>query len=209
MESEKFDIAKIYPKLYVASKEKPTIVEVPLMRVLAINGEGDPQGPRFKDSVAALYSMAYAIKFLPRMNINPEGYIDFNVTAIEVMWSMKNGAKLDISQKDNILWEAFIVVPGFVTQNIVNIARSQIPETQASERHAELHIASLQEKTSVQVLHTGSFKNEQAAAASIDAFLDKRGLKPALRLHNIYLSDPTRTKTGRLRTIIRQPVTKD
>lgn len=209
MESEKFDIAKIYPKLYVASKEMPTIVEVPLMRILAINGEGDPQGPRFKDSVAALYSMAYAIKFLPRKNINPEGYIDFNVTAIEVMWSMKNGAKLDISQKDNILWEAFVVVPGFVTQNIVNIARSQIPETQASERHTELHIASLQEKTSVQVLHTGSFKNEQAAAASIDAFLDKRGLKPALRLHNIYLSDPTRTKTGRLRTIIRQPVTKD
>ena len=209
MESEKFDIAKIYPKLYVASKEKPTIVEVPLMRILAINGEGDPQGPRFKDSVAALYSMAYAIKFLPRKNINPEGYIDFNVTAIEVMWSMKNGAKLDISQKDNILWEAFVVVPGFVTQNIVNIARSQIPETQASERHTELHIASLQEKTSVQVLHTGSFKNEQAAVALIDAFLDKRGLKPALRLHNIYLSDPTRTKTGRLRTIIRQPVTKD
>jgi hypothetical protein len=209
MESEKFDIAKIYPKLYVASKEKPTIVEVPLMRVLAINGEGDPQGPRFKDSVAALYSMAYAIKFLPRKNINPEGYIDFNVTAIEVMWSMKNGAKLDSGQKDNILWEAFIVVPGFITQNIVNIARSQIPETQASERHAELHIASLQEKTSVQVLHTGLLKNEQKATDTLNAFLDKKGFKPALRLHSIYLSDPTRTKTGRLRTIIRQPITKD
>ena len=209
MESEKFDISKIYPSLYFASKDKPTIVEVTLMRVLAINGEGDPQGPRFKDSVAALYSMAHAIKFLPRKNINPEGYIDFNVAAVEVMWSMKNGAKLDTSQKDNILWEAFIVVPGFITQNIVNIARSQIPETQASERHAELHIASLQEKTSVQVLHTGLLKNEQKATDKLNAFLDKKGFKPALRLHSIYLSDPTRTKTGRLRTIIRQPITKD
>ncbi|MSR68443.1 hypothetical protein EXS66_01495 [Candidatus Saccharibacteria bacterium] len=208
MESEKFDISKIYPVLYKASKDKPTIINVPVLRILAINGEGDQKGPRFKDSIDALYAVAYAIRSLPRKNIILDGFVDFNTTPLEAMWSMKNGSIFDASQKNNLLWEVFIVVPGFVTQKVVNMAITQTSLLQPNERYHDLHISSLQEKTSIQILHTGSLKGLRKATTLLGTHLLKKGYKPALRHHEIYFSDPTRIKTGRLRVIVRQPVTK-
>ena len=208
MNSEKFDITKIYPKLYLAKQGSVNVIDVPLMRILAISGEGDPSGPGFKSSVDAIYSVVYAIMYMPRNGILIVGFSEFRASPLEALWSMKNGQEFDIKQKDNLSWEVFVVVPGFINQSVINMAINTASKSKPNEKYKDLHIASLQEKKSAQILHVGSYATEAKDIEALHKSIKRRGYKPSARHHEIYLSDPTRTKTGRLKTIIRQPIIK-
>jgi hypothetical protein len=206
MNTDKFNIADLYPKLYTAKQKKPEIVTVPALRVLAINGEGALSGPRFQDSVSALYTVAYSIKFMPRRDIVIDGYTDFKVPALEVLWRMRNGGVFDATKKDQWLWEVFIVVPGFVTQAIVKQAIELIKVKKPNNRYDDLHISSLQEKKAAQVLHVGSHEKVADDIELLQAYIKRIGYKPSARYHEIYLSDPLRTAKNKLKTILRQPI---
>lgn len=208
MEFEKFDITQIYPRLYTAKQGVVEVINVPMLRILAISGEGDPKGPSFQQSVDALYSAVYSIMSMPKSDVQIEGFVDFKVPPLEVLWSMRGGQPLDISKKDELLWEIFVVVPGFVNQKLVNMAILKAKEHKENDKYNSLHISSLQEKKSAQILHIGSYATEAKDIESLHKSIKRRGYKPAARHHEIYLSDPTRTKTGRLKTIIRQPIIK-
>lgn len=208
MESEKFDITQIYPKLYGAKQGVVEVIDVPMLRILAISGEGDPKGPSFQQSVEALYSVVYSILGMPKSGVQIEGFVDFKVSPLEVLWSMRGGQAMDFSKKDELLWEIFVVVPGFVNQKLVNMAVLKAKEHKENDKYESLHISSLQEKKSAQILHVGSYTTEAKDIESLHKSIKRRGYKPSARHHEIYLSDPTRTKTGRLKTIIRQPIIK-
>lgn len=208
MEFEKFDITQIYPRLYKAKQGVVEVIDVPMLRIMAISGEGDPKGPSFQQSVDALYSAVYSIMSMPKSDVQIEGFVDFKVPPLEVLWSMRGGQPLDISKKDELLWEIFVVVPGFVNQKLVNMAILKAKEHKENDKYNSLHISSLQEKKSAQILHIGSYATEVKDIESLHKSIKRRGYKPSARHHEIYLSDPTRTKTGRLKTIIRQPIIK-
>ena len=208
MESEKFNISDIYPLIYSAKVAKASIIDVPALRIMAISGEGEPNGPRFRDSVEALYSIAYAINFMPKKGNTPEGFVSFRVSALEALWSMKNGKPYDASDGGNLIWEVFIVVPGFVTQGVVNMAVSMTLGIKPNPSYNDIHISSLQEKKSAQILHFGSYSTAIGDIKTLASYIKKRGYKAVLRHHEIYLSDPTRSKSGRVKTIIRQPIVR-
>jgi hypothetical protein len=208
MNDSKFDITSIYPKLYEAKQAAVNIIDVPMLRILAISGEGDPDGPGFKQSVEALYSVVYSIMYMPRNGVQIEDFIPFKISPLEALWSMRNGRDFDLSKKNDWIWEVFIVVPGFVTQKVVNMAITRAKEHKPNERYADLHISSLQEKKSAQILHVGAYSTSSKDVEILYKSIKRRGYKPSSRIHEIYLSDPTRTKKGRLKTIIRQPIIK-
>ena len=58
-----FDFKKEYRDLY-QPKTKPSIVEVPPMRFLAVEGAGDPNevDGAYKHAIELLYGMAYTLK---------------------------------------------------------------------------------------------------------------------------------------------------
>ena len=64
----------------------------------------------------------------------------------------------------------------------------------------------------VQILHTGSFDDEPASVALMDAYLAEHGYAADLtdtRLHHeIYLSDPRKTPPEKRKTVIRHPIRK-
>ena len=205
---EKFDISKIFPKLYSASSDRATLVEAPAMRTLAINGEGDSTGPRYNDSVAALYAVAYALKSLPSEGITIDGFVNFNIVALECLWSSKAGGMFNPANKSDALWELCIVVPGFVTPSLVRLAQIELMKKETNQAILEVHVNSLQEKKSAQILHRGSHENIPAKFAKLQSYLKRTGYKPSSRFHEIYLNDVATTKKAALRTILRQPVVK-
>ena len=70
---------KKHEKTLYFPKTTPAIVDVPLMRFIAIDGEGDPNGERFAQETAALYSLSYAVKMSYRSAAPPEGYYEYTV----------------------------------------------------------------------------------------------------------------------------------
>lgn len=208
MKTEKFDISNIYPELYKADKFKPRLIKVPALRIMAISGEGDPEGPRFTDSVEALYSVAYAVKFMPREDITPDGHVDFKIVALEVLWSMKNNKVFDRASKDQWLWEVFLVVPGFVTQAVIRQAIGMIADNKPNERYDDIHIATLQEKKVAQIMHIGAYDRVDNDLEILHKYIKKCGYRPSARYHEIYLNDPSRTAKNKLKTILRQPIVR-
>jgi len=54
------DYRKKQPTLYRASPKTPSLVRVPAMQFVMIDGEGDPNGsPQFQESIEALYAVSY------------------------------------------------------------------------------------------------------------------------------------------------------
>lgn len=208
MEQQRFDISKLYPDLYMAKQKEPELVKVPALRILAVSGQGDPGTQTFAQSVEALYATTYGIKFMPRKGYEVENYEDFKTAALEALWSMQNGKDFDIKHKDQWLWDAFIVVPGFVTPQLVAQAVTMLRKRKPNPKYDDLHIKTLEEKHAVQLLHIGSYENETADIKLMREFMEEHKLKPSGRHHEIYLSDPRRVAEGRLKTILRQPVIK-
>ena len=204
----KFDIANIYPELYSADQKRCKLVTVPAMRALSIRGEGESEGPRFKDSLAALHGVAYALKSLPASELGIDDFVNFNVSYLECLWSMKNGAFYDPSKSDQLMWEMFIVVPGFVTQKLINIAAIELSKKMQNERLSEVHINTIQEKRSAQLLHLGSYDSIYKDYERLQKYIKRIGYKPSARYHEIYLNDTATTNKSHLKTILRQPVVK-
>lgn len=61
----KTDLKKKLKQLYNPSSKEVTLVEVPPMSYLIIDGMGDPNTSKeYMESVEALYAMSYVLKFL-------------------------------------------------------------------------------------------------------------------------------------------------
>jgi hypothetical protein len=59
----KFDAKKDLAQLYSPKNRQFERIFVPRLNFLAIDGAGDPDGPEFAEAMAAVYSIAYPIKF--------------------------------------------------------------------------------------------------------------------------------------------------
>ena len=60
---ETLDLKKRYSALYKPSASVPTLVEVPPLRFLMLDGIGGVGEPDFQLSMGALYGLAYPVKF--------------------------------------------------------------------------------------------------------------------------------------------------
>ncbi|MCK4851113.1 MAG: GyrI-like domain-containing protein, partial [Phycisphaerae bacterium] len=61
---EKLDFKKQFKDLYTASAKSPAIIEVPPMKFLMIDGQGDPQSQPFQEAIQTLYGMSFTAKFM-------------------------------------------------------------------------------------------------------------------------------------------------
>jgi hypothetical protein len=78
----KVDLKREFKHLYPASPE-PSMVDVPGMAFLMIDGHGDPNtAPGYAAAVEALYTVAYTAKFAVRR----AGEFDFTVMPMEGLW---------------------------------------------------------------------------------------------------------------------------
>ena len=54
-------------RILYSVKQTPIIVEVPKTKIYLVKGKGNPNEVDFSDRISALYSLAYAIKMLLKM----------------------------------------------------------------------------------------------------------------------------------------------
>ena len=71
----KYEWRKKEKELYLP-KDKPVLITVPEQKFLMISGKGDPNQEEFSEKVAALYSLSYAIRMMPRNGYTPDGYFE-------------------------------------------------------------------------------------------------------------------------------------
>lgn len=100
------DYKKLEKEYYIPST-KPSIVMMPKMKFIVVDGEGNPNtSKQYKDALEILYGLSYTIKMSKMGGDQPEGYFDYVVPPLEGYWWLKddifNG--IGVFDKDDFVW---------------------------------------------------------------------------------------------------------
>ncbi len=205
-----FDFRKEYKEFYLPRGE-PAIVNVPTMRYVAVRGAGDPNAAEsgYQQAVAVLYAVSYTIKMSYLGDRRMDGYFAYVVPPLEGFWRQDGVDGMDYGKKERFSWISVIRLPDFVTQADFDWAVGEATRKKKMDC-TRAEFVTLTEGLCVQIMHLGSFDDEPASVQRMDAFLAENGyandFSDARMHHEIYLSDPRKVETSRLKTVIRHPV---
>lgn len=117
---EKLDYKKEYKDLYMP-KAKPSVIDVPKMQFIMIDGRGNPNtSEEYKAALEVLYGLSYSIKMSKMSGNQPEGYFEYVVPPLEGLWWV-NDVDFDgmnVTNKDKFCWTSMIRQPEFVTEQV-------------------------------------------------------------------------------------------
>lgn len=209
-----FDFKKEYPEFYLP-KNQPTIIKVPPMNYLAVQGQGDPnsESGEYKQSIGLLYAIAFTLKMSKKGEHQIAGYFDYVVPPLEGLWWQKgsSAAELDYSRKSDFHFISLIRLPDFVTKTDFDWA-IQAATQKKQQDFSKVEFLTYDEGICVQCLHIGSYDAEPATIQAMHDFMAANGYALDIQNpryhHEIYLSDPRRCQVDKLRTVIRHPIKK-
>lgn len=201
---DKYDIRKAHKALYKAFTTDFTVIDVPTLQYIAIEGHGDPNTAQsYKDAIEALYSVAYSIKFDSKKNLDR----DFAVGPLEGLWRADDMAAFASRDKNAWSWTMMISQPEWVTEEMFEAAIEKVRAKRELPALPLLRLMKLTEGTAVQIMHIGPYDDEGPTIDRMhNEFLPAHGFVPSLDHHEVYLNDPRRTAAEKLKTILRQPV---
>lgn len=203
--NEKYDYAKEEKELYLPKRE-PSIIDVPAMPFIMIDGSGDPNGPEFGEVMGALYGYAYTIKMSYKSKDVPQGYYQYRVFPLEGVWDLGGDKTFE---KKNFVYTVMIRQPDFVTHELFEKTRDQLKKKNTNPFIDKAAFGNVAEGLCCQMMHFGSYDDEPASFEKMAEFCEKNGLKRSGKRHReIYMSDPRRTETAKLKTVLRIKVEK-
>lgn len=201
---EKLDYRKTLKDLYAPSAKEVSIVDVPPMNFLMVDGAGDPNASQpFQQAVEALFAVSYTLKFAVKKG--PSG-IDYAVMPLEGLWWMEEPGGFDPSRKDLWKWTVMIAQPEPVTRALFEAAAAQVKAKKEAPALPNVRFEAFDEGRCAQILHVGPFDAEGPTIEKVHRFAAENGFRLRGRHHEIYLTDMRRVAPGKMKTILRHPV---
>lgn len=212
----KLDYKKEFKDLYMP-KKTPTLIDVPAMNFIMIDGKGDPneENGEYSRAVELLYALSYTIKMSKKGQNKIEGYFEYVVPPLEGLWWCDEG-KIDFFDKSKFHWTSMIRQPEFVTDEVFKWACSEVLKKKPQLDVSKSRFQVLKEGVCVQMMHIGPFDNEPETVNEIEDYIENNSLRNAIstvskngsirRHHEIYLSDPRKTYKQKIKTVLRIPV---
>ncbi|TFG16739.1 MAG: hypothetical protein EU530_11500 [Promethearchaeota archaeon] len=204
---EKIDFKKSMKEFYKPSSTKASLVYVPKMQFIMIDGKGSPGGSKeYIDALSSLYPIAYKLKFMSKKELDK----DYVVPPLEGLWWAENMDNFLDGNRDEWLWTMMIMTPDWVTNKMYQVAvestakkRPDLDVSIKKVRFEEFH-----EGNAAQIMHIGPYSEEHPTIMKLHDFIKKKKGKfdgYTQKHHEIYLSDPRKAKPETMKTVIRQP----
>ena len=212
VKSMAFDYKKEYKEFYMP-KNKPSIVNIPAMNYIAVRGKGNPNEDdgEYKKSIELLYGIAFTIKMSYKGDYKIDGYFDYVVPPLEGFWWQDGIKGMDYNKKDELNFISIIRLPDFIREKdnkwAINEARKK-----KKEDFSKVEFFIYEEGLCVQCMHIGSYDDEPITTKLMEDYAREHGYEINITdtryHHEIYLSDPRRSETAKLKTVIRHPIKK-
>jgi hypothetical protein len=202
----KVDFKNELKELYRPKAGVFSLVKVPNLQYLMVDGQGDPNKViEYQEAVASLFSVAYTLKFYSKKVLNR----DYVVPPLEGLWWSDNYDDFRARRNDRWSWTMMIMVPDWLHKKEFKEAVSTVRDKKPDINLERLRLESLNEGLSVQIMHIGSYDDETPTLLKLhDEWLPANGLRETLKHHEIYIGDPRKTPAAKLKTVLRQPVRK-
>ena len=204
----KIDFKKELKQLYNPPIAKISVVDVPAMNFVMIDGTGDPnKSQEYQDAIESLYSISYALKFM----VKKEKSIDYGVMPLEGLWWTDDMTRFTVDNKDIWKWTSMIMQPEYVSDELFTRALEQVEKKKGLPLLSRASFQNFHEGLSVQTMYIGPFAEEGPAVELLHNYIrDNDYIYDGLiqKHHEIYLSDFRKTAPEKLKTVIRQSVAK-
>ena len=208
-----FDFKKEFKRFYKPS-ENPEIIEIPKMNFIEVRGKGNPneREGEYQKAVEMLYGVAYILKMGYKTQYKIEGFFEYVVPPLEGLWWQENTEHENyLLNKDLFNWISLIRIPDFVKKEDVEWAVKTATQKKKKD-FSKVEFFTYDEGVCVQCMHIGSYNDEPETIQKMNEFTRENGYNIDLTdkryHHEIYLSDPRKANTDKLKTMIRQPIKK-
>jgi hypothetical protein len=203
----KIDLKNDLKHLYSPAAKKFTLVNVPPMNYLMLDGIGNPNTSRtFQDAVQVLFSFSYTLKFY----IKKTQVLDYSVMPLEGLWWSDNMGDYIALNKDSWRWTLMIMQPECVTRGLVEELRPKVAEkikdAEPLAALAAVRFEPYSDGLSAQILYTGAYADEAPVIARMHNFIIENDYQLGGKHHEIYLNDSRKTAPEKLKTVLRQPI---
>jgi hypothetical protein len=197
------DLKKDLKDLYQATAKSVVQADVPELKFLMIDGQGDPNtSPAYAEAVQALFSVSYTAKFMVKKGPMAK---DYAVMPLEGLWWADDMRAFTTADKSQWKWTMMILQPDFVPDELIYKSIGEVLRKKKLPGVDRLRLERFREGRCAQVLHVGPFAEEGLAIERVHAFINERaGLRG--KHHEIYLSDVRRSDPAKWKTILRQPM---
>jgi hypothetical protein len=202
---EKLDLKKIYKSLYSPSAKVNSIIDVPPLTYIMVDGHGDPNtAPVYVEAIQTLYSLSYTLKFHVKKTLDK----DYGVMALEGLWWVPNMADFGTSKKSDWDWTMMILQPDFITPALFEEAKRLAVAKGKAPLANIARLENYNEGTSVQIMYFGPYADEGPTIAKMHQYAKDQGYILDGKHHEIYMSDVRKVAPEKNKTIIRQPILK-
>jgi hypothetical protein len=202
----KIDFKKSMKELFAPSPKVFSLVEVPPLQFLMIDGEGRPDPDMrtaYAQALAALYPMAYKLKFLSKKTLDR----DYVVPPLQALWWADDMSVFVTGDKDQWKWTVMIMQPEWIGEEHVEEVRQVVATSADLPALPRLRLEAYDEGKAVQIMHIGPYSEEGPTLKKLhDDYIPQNGFVENGHHHEIYLGDPRKTAPEKLKTILRQPV---
>ncbi|MCL2062084.1 MAG: GyrI-like domain-containing protein [Firmicutes bacterium] len=205
------DFKKEQKELY-NPKTIPSLVDVPEMVFIAVDGKGNPNtSEEYKAALEALYGLSYTIKMSYKSDWKIAGYYEYTVGPLEGLWWLEDKSDEWYHDKGKYCWTSLIRQPDFVKDEVFEAAKLVLKKKKP-HINTDARLIRFKEGLCVQAMHIGSYDYEPRTKALINQFIADNGvigdISDTRRHHEIYLNDPRKTAPEKLKTVLRHPVRK-
>ena len=189
--------------LYAPPENQFTVVDVPPLRFLVIEGTGDPAGGGIAEANKWLWSIAFFLLPLAKERMEEK----FAYPPLECQFWTDDPQGFRAGTRDKWHWRVMVILADWMTEDMIDKAIARAEEKRGSKAPPTLGIDDLKEGKSVQIMHVGTYDEVRAICDRLyGEFLPGHDLTPNGRYHEIYLNDPSRTMREKRKIVIRQPV---
>ena len=203
---DKLDLLRQMKGIYSSSINKVNFIKIPPLNYLMVDGEGDPNTSQiYKDSLQALYSLAYALKFTIKKG---KSSIDFKVMPLEGLWWVDDMNLFSVKNKEDWKWTMMILQPNLITVDMVSEMCEQVIKKKGLLLTQQVRLEQYIEGECAQILHLGPYSAEGENIERLHTTIREQGYQCKGKHHEIYLNTPLKTAPEKLKTIIRQPIGK-
>lgn len=188
-----FDFKKEY-KEYYQPKKKPEIINIPSFNFIAVRGKGNPneENGMYQQAISVLYAVAYTLKMSYKTDYKIEGFYEYVVPPLEGFWWQEDEKNVDYLNKEKFHWISVIRLPDFISKKDFDWAVEKASMKKKIDC-SKVEFFTFEEGLCVQMMHYGSFDEEEATVEIMNQYLQEKGYRNDFnksRLHHeIYLSD--------------------
>lgn len=192
------------PAVLYQATETPDVVTVPARTVVAIQNRGAPEGEVFQKSIAAIFGIAFTLKFARKK----AGGKDFKIGPLEGRWWSEDPTRPFLeTPRTEWPWELRMAIPDDVTPKelaaVVEAATTRKGgKLEGSPEARKVTLRSLPAARYGRVLHIGPYAEESRSFARIQEVLKAEGLNWSNAHLEVYLGDPRRSKPEKLKTAL-------